>query len=302
MKPTATNIFVLVNSVGTARRLEQKLAFLANLILDRTVVFFFFVQSCSLRLPEILSSLAIDWGCRQMHLPHATFSHEQSLHSTDDMCAWLKFELRPKRGFHPRVMFHFAPHSVEFVDLSDSRPVVHASIYPRKIHGRMALPRNSTLPQVMSPKGSSSTGPCFNLSNQRIDDHDGIEEIGVKPLSYSQSLIHSTIRQRALQRHWTRTSKTNKYVRCWLHHCIPKYQGNLMQKVYRSEKQMHNEHKACHSRRETLMTSSSRDLKVSGKPDAVLSCPSELGPNTFSERNQSNEPGNRFENKCSFCF
>ena len=26
-------------------------------------VFFFFVQSCSLRLPEILSSLAIDWGC-----------------------------------------------------------------------------------------------------------------------------------------------------------------------------------------------------------------------------------------------
>ena len=300
-KPTATNIFVLVNSVGTARRLEQKLEFLANLILDRTVVFFF-VQGCSLRLPEILSSLAIDWVCRQMHLPHATFSHEQSLHSTDDMCAWLKFELRPKRGFHPRVMFHFAPHSVEFVDLSDSRLVVHASIYPRKIHGRMALPRNSTLPQVMSPKGSSSTGPCFNLSNQRFDCHDGIEEIGVKPLSYSQSLIHSTIRQRALQRHWTRTSKTNKYVRCWLHHCIPKYQGNLMQKVYRSEKQMHNEHKACHSRRETLMTSSSRDLKVSGKPDAVLSCHTELGPNTFSERNQRNEPGNRFENSVHSVF
>ena len=75
-----------------------------------------------------------------------------------------------------------------------------------------------------------------------------------------------------------------------------------MQKVYRSEKQMHNEHKACHSRRETLMTSSSRDLKVSGKPDAVLSCPSELGPNTFSERNQSNEPGNRFENSVHSVF
>ena len=35
--------------------------------------------------------------CRQIHLPHATFSHVQSLHRshcTDDLCAWLKFELR----------------------------------------------------------------------------------------------------------------------------------------------------------------------------------------------------------------
>ena len=65
---------------------------------------------------------------------------------------------------------------------------------------------------------------------------------------------------------------------------------------------MHKEHKACHSRRETLMTSSSRDLKVSGKPDAVLSCHTELGPNTFSERNQRNEPGNRFENSVHSVF
>ena len=41
-KPAASNIFVLVNPVGLALRLEveQKLEFLAILILDRTVVFF----------------------------------------------------------------------------------------------------------------------------------------------------------------------------------------------------------------------------------------------------------------------
>ena len=43
------------------------------------------------------------------------------------------------------------------------------------------------------------------------------------------------------------------------------------------------------------MTSSSRDLEVSGKPDAVFSCHSESSQNTFSERDRSNEPGNRFE-------
>ena len=31
----------------------------------------------------------------------------------------------------------------------------------------------------------------LNLSNQVIDDQDDFEEIGVKPLSYSQSLVHS---------------------------------------------------------------------------------------------------------------
>ena len=52
---------------------------------------------------------------------------------------------------------------------------------------------------------------------------------------------------------------------------------------------------AYHSRRESLMTSSSRDLEVSKKPDAVFSCHSESSQNTFSERNRSNELVNRFE-------
>ena len=50
------------------------------------------------------------------------------------------------------------------------------------------------------------------------------------------------------------------------------------------------------------MTTSSRDLEVSGKPDAVFSCPSESSQNTFSERDRSNEPGNRFESSVHSVF
>ena len=56
-----------------------------------------------------------------------------------------------------------------------------------------------------------------------------------------------------------------------------------------------------HSKRERLMTSSSRDLEVSGKPDAVFSC-HKSSQNTFSERDRSNEPGNRFESSVHFFF
>ena len=67
----------------------------------------------------------------------------------------------------------------------------------------------------------------------------------------------------------------NNYVRCWLHHCRPKHRGNQMQKVYRSEKANALRAQAYHSRRESLKPSSSRDLEVSGQPDAVSSCHSE---------------------------
>ena len=50
------------------------------------------------------------------------------------------------------------------------------------------------------------------------------------------------------------------------------------------------------------MTSSSRDLEVSGKPDAVFSCHSETSQNTFSDRDRSKEPGNRFESSVHSVF
>ena len=49
------------------------------------------------------------------------------------------------------------------------------------------------------------------------------------------------------------------------------------------------------SNRESLMASSSRNLEVSGKHDAVFSFESELSQNTFSGRDRSNELWNRFE-------
>ena len=50
------------------------------------------------------------------------------------------------------------------------------------------------------------------------------------------------------------------------------------------------------------MTSSSRDLEVSVKLDAAFSCHGESSQNTFSERDRSNEPGNRFESSVHSVF
>ena len=47
----------------------------------------FFRDAFSFSACQKVDSLAIDVVCRQIHLPHATFSHAQSLHSTDDMCS-----------------------------------------------------------------------------------------------------------------------------------------------------------------------------------------------------------------------
>ena len=131
-------------------------------------------------------------SCRQIHLPHATFSHAQSLHSTDDMCAWRKIVLQTAcalgsslscisiKVIHPHVMFHLAPHSTLNTSTSSllfTSLVLQSSTSPTetccprihlgtvKIHGRMALLGNTNPPQIM--------------------------------------------------RHPTRTSKTNNFVRCW---------------------------------------------------------------------------------------
>ena len=41
------------------------------------------------------------------------------------------------------------------------------------------------------PKRIELNRTPFSLSNHVLDDYEDIEEIGIKPLSYSQSLIHS---------------------------------------------------------------------------------------------------------------
>ena len=99
-----------------------------------------------------LNSLAIDRGCGQIHLLHVSFSHVQSLHSTDDLCAWLKFELRPQ-NIHSSTR-HVSPcasqytehqHKFSLTYLScETRPVVDTSNV--KIHGKVVLQQKSTPP------------------------------------------------------------------------------------------------------------------------------------------------------------
>ena len=112
----------------------------------------FLVQRCSFACQKVWIPWQSTEVCRQIHLPHATFSHAQSLHSTDDMSslaqgAWgLSRRIVCQNTFaHPRVMFPLAPHSTlntstsslspslscaTVVLFSKPRPVVHAAIYP----------------------------------------------------------------------------------------------------------------------------------------------------------------------------
>ena len=75
----------------------------------------------------------------------------------------------------------------------------------------------------------------------------------------------------------------------------PEVSGKLDAECVQNREANAQRTQAYHSKRESLMTSFSRDPEVSGKPDAVFSCHSESSQNTFSERDRSNEPGNRFE-------
>ena len=153
-------------------------------------------------------SLAGKWmECRQKHLPHATFSHVQSLHrshSSYDMCAWLK-ELKgsslssvPKisqsstrlvsscASQHIEHQHKFSLTCISCVTVAlfcESRPVVHLSINP--------LRRCTAGWSGNEPKRIELDRNLVNPQNQIIDDLDDMEEIGVKQSSYSQSLINS---------------------------------------------------------------------------------------------------------------
>ena len=132
-------------------------------------------------------------------------------------------------------MFHLASHSTLNNSTSSflfTSPVLLSPSSPRtqtccpriqlstvKIHGRMVLPRNSTPPQFKDPKRIELNRILVSPQNQIIDDQDDIEEIGVKPLSYSQSLTHSAY-DSAESIATPPDSETSDYVRCWPHHCI----------------------------------------------------------------------------------
>ena len=148
--------------------------------------------------------------CTQIHLPHATFSHAQSLHrshSKDDMCAWLKFELRHHNRssthascFTLHLTAHWTPAQVLSLltslvllsssslnpDLLSTHPLIDCQD-PRR-DGTSTEFHSST---CYEPKRIGLNRLLVNPQNQITDDQDDFEEIDVKPLSCSQSLAES---------------------------------------------------------------------------------------------------------------
>ena len=150
----------------------------------------------------------------------------------------------------------FSPISPALLRTQSSCPRIHLSTL--KFHGGMVLLRKSTPPQVMSPRGSSSTGFWSTHKNQIIEDQDDIEEIGVNPLSYSQSLIHSAYD--SAERIATPTDSDLE---------DGQLRKMLASPVYIREREEHEgQARAYHSERESLMIHSSRNPAVSGKLDA----------------------------------
>ena len=139
--------------------------------------------------------------------------------------------------------------------------------------------RNTNLSQVMSPEGSSSTGPCSTYPRMILKPiidtysaYDSAESIATPPDS---DLEDEQLRKMLASPLYTEVSVKPDAENA--HKC-------------EADAQLAQSH---HSRRESLMSSSSQDLEAPVKLDA--SCHSESSQNTFPKRDRSNESGHRFE-------
>ena len=253
---------------------------------------------------------------------------------------WLKTSCAPKKTFlHPRVMSHPMLHatlSTSSPSLSPASLVLQSSSSPNPdllstypiVHcedpRQDGTSTEHTPPQVMSPQGSSSTGFWSKPQNQIVDDQDDTGEIGVKKLSYSQSLVHSAydsaesiatpadsdledeqLRKMLASPLYKRAREENEEQARAYHSereslmiqssRDPEVSGKPDAECVQKREANAQRTQAYHSRRESLMASSSRELEVSWKLDAIFSCHSESSQNTFSVRDRSNEPGARSE-------
>ena len=125
----------------------------------------------------------------------------------------------------------------------------------------------------------------FNLSNQEIDDQGDIEETVVRPLSYSQSLINSDYDSAESIATPPDSDLEHEQLRKMLAspHCTEVSVKLDAESVQEREANAQRT-QAFHSRRDSLMSSSSRDLEAPGKPGAGFSCHSESSQNTFSQK------------------
>ena len=139
------------------------------------------------------------------------------------------------------------------------------------------------------PKRIELNSILVKPQNQTVDDQDDVEEIGVKPLSYSQSWIHSAYYSAESIATPPDLDLEDEQFRKMLDtEVLVKPDPESVQ--------------AYHSERGSLMSSCSRDLEASGKPGAVFSCHSESSQNTFSKRDRSNDTGKRFESSVHSVF
>ena len=226
-----------------------------------------------------VNSLAIDGKCRQIHLPHATFSHVQSLHrshSTDDMCTLAQAHVvRRKLPFiHASCLIlccsrHLAlPHLLFLLTLLCCCRLLlrtqtccqRIQLSTAKIHGRMALLRNIPLVhRFMSPKGSSATG---FWSNHKI-----------KKLTTRMILKKLVSKSCPPANHWY-THSADDSAASIAPPPDSDFEDEQLRKMLASplflrEREEHEgQTRAYHSERESLMIQSSRNPEVSGKPDA----------------------------------
>ena len=135
-------------------------------------------------------------------------------------------------------------------------------------------------------------------------------KIGVKLLSYNQSLVHSDydsaesiadsdLEDEQLRKMLASPLKIQEQEGDFDSYRKHRVSGKPDAMVVQKREASAQRTQAGHSRRESLMSSSSR---VSGKPDAKFSFDSELALNTFLARNRGNEPGDQFESSVHSVF
>ena len=138
-------------------------------------------------------------------------------------------------------------------DLLSTHPRIHRED-PRRIGTSTEL-HSST---GCEPKRIELNRILVNPQNQTIDDQDDIEEIGVKPLSHSQSLIHSADDSAESIATPHDSDFEDEQLR------------KMLASPLRNERKMKDKTRAYHSKRESLMINSFRNSEVSGRPDVVV--------------------------------
>ena len=274
---------------------------------------FFWVQRCFLACRRV-NSLAIDGkeGCRQIQLPHATFSQVQSLHrshSTDDMCAWLKNPL--SQWIVHSSTRHVSPCASQYTEHQHKFSLTYLSCVVLShllllCYCRPLLRIQTCCPRIHPPWRSTAGWNFYGilLLNTFWAQENRAQQ------DYGQPIKSNFWRPGWYWGNWcetapTRISKTSNYVRCWLHHCTYGNERNIKDKhevIILNEKAWWSILLGilkCTEARSKCTTNTSLTLKTRNFDDKFfsrsrsfreswcsVSCHSESNQNTFSEETE----------------